>query len=119
MFRFADAIPTINMLAPLFDRMTTHVISQRFTAAQAYAFWIEFVRSLSDEELSAEVTVSIYGDDKMTVEECWNRIPPAFAKLWSHYRSPSIPNSIRLLHWVCSYETGARFVRYVRKTFRI
>ncbi|OBZ76511.1 hypothetical protein A0H81_03766 [Grifola frondosa] len=49
MFRFADAIPTINMLAPLFDRMTTHVISQRFTAAQAYAFWIEFVRSLSDE----------------------------------------------------------------------
>ncbi|OBZ76396.1 Cyclin-dependent kinase 2 [Grifola frondosa] len=53
MIRFADAIPTINMLAPLFDRMTTHVISQRFTAAQAYEFCTEIVRGFSDEELGA------------------------------------------------------------------
>ncbi|OBZ76399.1 hypothetical protein A0H81_03783 [Grifola frondosa] len=46
MFNFADAIPAINMLVPLIDRMTTHVISQRFTAAQAYTFWTEFVRAL-------------------------------------------------------------------------
>ncbi|OBZ77645.1 hypothetical protein A0H81_02476 [Grifola frondosa] len=119
MLRFVDAIPAINMLAPLIDRMTTHIVSQRFTAAQAYDFCKSIVQDLSESDLNASVSLLIYGHRSMTLQECWEKVDPEFAASWSHYRSPPVPRGIRFLYWICSFDVGAQIVSCIRRTIRV
>ncbi|OBZ76979.1 putative sulfite reductase [NADPH] flavoprotein component [Grifola frondosa] len=72
---------------------------------QASDFFEEIVRNLSEEELQASVSLPVNVDTEVTVQDCWARVTPAFVTSWSRYRSPPVPRSIQLLHWICSFET--------------
>ena len=49
----------IPALAPLFDGMTTHVLSRRFTAQEALEFFKSNIESPSQDVLDAPVTLQI------------------------------------------------------------
>ncbi|KAI0363257.1 hypothetical protein BV20DRAFT_975879 [Pilatotrama ljubarskyi] len=54
---FWTAVSTVPLLAPLFDRMTTHVISQRFTAEEALAFLDRIAADLPEDVCGTPVTL--------------------------------------------------------------
>ncbi|PIL33394.1 hypothetical protein GSI_04014 [Ganoderma sinense ZZ0214-1] len=59
MFRayLSEAIPTLPALAALFDGMTTHVVSRRFSADEALDFFKSNIQLLPQEVLVAPVTL--------------------------------------------------------------
>ncbi|KAI0070473.1 hypothetical protein K474DRAFT_1670046 [Panus rudis PR-1116 ss-1] len=113
-----DAIPLIPMLAPLFDRMTTHVIHERFTASEALSFFIENIQgTLPADQLD---TPLILGPAPIChVDLCWNELSPEFCTRWRAYRTPPIPWYDRVLDWLVSFKLGWWLVRYIRHTFHI
>ncbi|KAI0070465.1 hypothetical protein K474DRAFT_793430 [Panus rudis PR-1116 ss-1] len=115
---FMDAIPKIPLLAPLFDKMTTHIIHERFTAREALSFFLnEIQTSLSDELLDEPVMLG--SAPICHVGLCWKDLSPEFCTRWSSYRTPPIPWYDRVLDWVVTFQLGWRLVRYIRHTLNI
>ncbi|KAI0070464.1 hypothetical protein K474DRAFT_1608634, partial [Panus rudis PR-1116 ss-1] len=105
-------------LAPLFDKMTTHIIQERFTASEALSFFnSEIQRSLSDDCLDKPVTLG--PAPICLVDWCWKDLSPEFCTRWRSYRTPPIPWYDRVLDWVVSFRLGWRLVRYIRRTLNI
>ncbi|KAM5542806.1 hypothetical protein V8D89_003767 [Ganoderma adspersum] len=99
MFRinYADIVPIVPMLAPLFDRMTTHVISERFKAASALAFFEDATRQLPRDVLDMQVEVEPdwdYTDSGVY----WSKLPPDFCTTPGVYRTPPPSLARRLLN---------------------
>lgn len=108
------------MLAPLFDRMTTHVIPHRFTAAQAHRFCIDIFESLSEEELDISVPEKGHNDSWfMTMDESWDNLPQEFTTMWKTYRTPPVKLTTRLLRWMGSYHPALRMIRRIRSIFHV
>ena len=56
------------MLAPLFDRMTTHDLTRRFTADEALEFFQNEYSQLTEEQLGCHT----YYDSDRSSSECWD-----------------------------------------------
>ena len=101
--------------------MTTHVISQRFTAAQALSFWEEAIKSIPRTEWETPVPERDPSIVPPTLDEFWDKFTPTgFAERWKMYRSPPVPLMTRVMQWICSlYSYRAmsvvRFIRYLLK----
>ena len=80
------------MLAPLFDRMTTHIISERFTANEAYDFCEMIRMAYSNEDLEISVSPLLRGHDNQANPRYWDQLDSAFVAKWSFHRTP--PKSI-------------------------
>ncbi|KAI0769464.1 hypothetical protein BD413DRAFT_477830 [Trametes elegans] len=121
MFRiiFSTAVSAVPLLAPLFDKMTTHVLSQRFTAEEALDF-LDFISSqlpegACDSDLALE-------PDWMCVacpDRYWSLIPPEFRSRWSHCKSPELSWFQLILDWFSSFPIGWRLLCNLRKILRI
>ncbi|KAI0070379.1 hypothetical protein K474DRAFT_816925 [Panus rudis PR-1116 ss-1] len=113
-----DAIPLIPMLAPLFDRMTTHVVHERFTASEALSFFVENIQGGLPADI-LDTPVMLGPAPICLVDVCWTDLSPEFCARWRSYRTPAIPWYDRVLDWVVSFQLGWRFVRYIRRTLHI
>ncbi|PIL33029.1 hypothetical protein GSI_04478 [Ganoderma sinense ZZ0214-1] len=97
MFRtsYIDIVPAVPMLAPLFDQMTTHVISERFKAADALAFLEDATRQLPGDVLCTPVQLKPTWDCLDDSNVYWAKVPPGFRTTPGIYRTP--PPSLTLL----------------------
>ncbi|KAF9553087.1 hypothetical protein CPC08DRAFT_698058 [Agrocybe pediades] len=88
---FQHVIPSLPILAPFFDMLTTHKLQHRFTASEALAFFEDFYYNLSDEELQKELWLDgtqlrrAYDDS-----DRWATVPPELAQKWAKYREPPL-----------------------------
>ncbi|KAI0355665.1 hypothetical protein OH77DRAFT_303712 [Trametes cingulata] len=116
---FSRAVPTVPLFAPLFDKMTTHVVHQRFTAKEALDFLdavaLQLPAHIGDTTLTLEVDWSCLA----IVGKYWEWTPPDFQERWRYYATPSRSWSGRLVDWLCGLPIGWHVVRYVRAALRI
>ncbi|KAF8644475.1 hypothetical protein AX16_008438 [Volvariella volvacea WC 439] len=84
---FQHHIPSIPLLAPLFDGMINPRIERRFTAKQALDFLIARRAEMSSSELSAELPdATKYVDNKDNLGDTYDRwvgLPEEFVKKWA------------------------------------
>nr|VWO98223.1 Methyltransf_11 domain-containing protein [Ganoderma boninense] len=116
---YADIVPIIPMLAPLFDQMTTHVVSERSKAADALAFFEDATRQLPSDVLCAEVKLVQSWDPVNDPNVYWSKLPPDFCKTPGIYRTP--PQSLvrRILNAIAEYRIGWRILLFVRHVLRV
>ncbi|KAI0363342.1 hypothetical protein BV20DRAFT_958483, partial [Pilatotrama ljubarskyi] len=116
---FSRATSIIPLLAPLFDRMTTHILAERFTAEEALVFLDNITAQVSEDASSAPVILKV---DWSTCDDSgnyWYYTPPGFIELWSHYRTPQHGWSAHAVDALCTYQAGWSAVCYLRALLRI
>ncbi|KAI0332318.1 hypothetical protein GY45DRAFT_1274190 [Cubamyces sp. BRFM 1775] len=116
---FVEAIPAMPLLAVLFSRMTTHVVDDRFTAAEALAFFRELEANLSPDVLDRSVTLKADYDALDDPEVYWSRLSPEDATKWQSQRPPPLTWPYRFLRWLNSTRLGWDALPFVRRTLRI
>ncbi|KAF7796730.1 hypothetical protein EIP86_007913 [Pleurotus ostreatoroseus] len=91
MFRchFANVVHYVPALAPLFDKMTNHLIPQRFTAEEAYAFFQETTKDLDQETLLKQVKLEFRHEFDSAY---WDQLPFDVQRKWDRYRTPATEN---------------------------
>nr|VWO98242.1 N/A [Ganoderma boninense] len=121
MFRisYADLVPIVPMLAPLFDQMTTHVISERFKAADALAFLEDATRALPGDVLCAPVQVKSNWDCLEDANVYWAKLPADFCATPGLYRTPPLSLARRLLSAIARYRIGWRILLFLRSVLRV
>ena len=107
------------MLAPLFDQMTTHVISERFKAAGALAFFEDVTRQLSSDVLDTPVEVEPNWDCEEDSSVYWAKLPPDFCTTPGVYRTPPPSFARRLLNAIAGYKIGWKILIFLRSVFRV
>lgn len=104
-------IPIIPLLAPLFDKMTTNVVSRRFSARDALIFLEEAIRPLPASTLAEEVEDACIDDRN----RLYDLMPTRLSELWGPYKTPQLSWMRRLTTYTFVWE--AMF--WVRRTLRI
>ena len=98
------------MLAPLFDKMTTHDLKRRFTAEEALEFFQNEYSELTEEQLGCRT----YYDIDRSSFDCWDRIPPHLAVKWACHRTPPVPPSYPVLRWLCKRRPMEHVLPWIR-----
>ncbi|KAI0332328.1 hypothetical protein GY45DRAFT_1274204 [Cubamyces sp. BRFM 1775] len=118
-YYFADAVSVVPLLAVLFVRMTTHVIDDRFTAAEALAFFRSIEAALPPGVLDSAITLKPeYGllDDPGPY---WSRLPPSAQVKWQSHRPPPLTWSTRVLRRLNTTRLGWKIIPFVRRSLCI
>ncbi|KAI0630180.1 hypothetical protein C8Q77DRAFT_1219795 [Trametes polyzona] len=113
-YYFMNTIPTIPMLAPLFGKMTTHIISDQFSAAETLKFFHRIEADVTPEILQSIVTLE---QDYMTMNDpslYWSCTMPEFQSVWRSHRPPPLMLCICLLRWLGSTAIGYKLISSVR-----
>ncbi|KAF8526647.1 hypothetical protein BU17DRAFT_23632, partial [Hysterangium stoloniferum] len=84
---FQDSIPIVPLLVPLFDRMITSKLEERFTATEALVFLENIQSRLTPEQLNSEVP-KVDHDCYPDLSARWSELPADFVREWSSYRAP-------------------------------
>ncbi|KAJ8468443.1 hypothetical protein ONZ51_g9637 [Trametes cubensis] len=116
LYHFVEAIPTVPLLAVLFSRMTTHVIDDRFTAAEALAFFSDIEAQVPSGVLDSSITLKLdYGplDDP---DLYWLRLSPDDRIKWRSHRTPKLSWSTRVLRWLNTTRIGWKIIPFVRRS---
>lgn len=99
--------------------MTTHVVSDRFTAAEA----LDFVNYIADksslDDLKVPIKARTTGPYVRDISAYWRQLPPDFVAQWQHYRQPPLRLLTRFLRFLCGYQTCWRVVLAIRRSLRI
>ncbi|PIL33007.1 hypothetical protein GSI_04456 [Ganoderma sinense ZZ0214-1] len=121
MFRitYSDIVPIVPMLAPLFDQMTTYVISERFKAADALAFFEDATRQLSSSVLDMPVQLEPDWDCLADSSVYWAKLPSDFCATPGLYRTPPPSLARRLLDAITGYTIGWKILIFLRSVFRV
>ncbi|KAF8886812.1 hypothetical protein BD779DRAFT_608479 [Infundibulicybe gibba] len=115
--RFDYVIPTVPLLAPLLDQMTTHIVTRRFTAPEALKFCSFIRESLTVKELDTRLDPEPQRDGYC--RDRWAHLPPDFVRTWSAYRESPPSYQIRVLRWIGCWDLGWRLLRFIRGFLRI
>ena len=103
------------MLALLFDRMTTHVKSQRFRAQEALLFFENMMKDTPQNVLKQEIALQPSWD---TLSEdsniYWSRLPSAFSTVWRLYKTPSLSLLDRALYGFVQLPYGWDILHCIR-----
>ena len=106
-------------LAPLFAMVTTHVVGERFTAAEALSFYKEHLSQLQEDLLAHPLTLSLSFEPLRDPDVYWSLLAPQDRQRWQLYRVPPKSWSRRLLTRVVESDLGWRLVRAVRRVLNI
>ena len=106
-------------LAALFDRMTTHVLDDRFTAEEAYQFFQATTTHLPDDVRKTPVSLLLNFDGMIDAGAYWSKLSASDQMVWGRHRTPPIPWWMRMLGSIVQYDYGFNFVSLVRRIFRI
>ncbi|KAL1942065.1 hypothetical protein VTO73DRAFT_6595 [Trametes versicolor] len=112
---FQEAIPIIPLLAPLLGKMTTHVIDERWSAEEAFAFFSDIQASLTLDVLESSVTLQPNFDIIGTPDLYWNQLSPEFRSSWRTHRPPPVSWLTRALRWAGTTEIGWTIIKAVRR----
>ncbi|PIL33379.1 hypothetical protein GSI_03999 [Ganoderma sinense ZZ0214-1] len=114
MFRayLSEAIPTLPALAALFDGMTTHVVSRRFSADEALDFFKSNIQLLPQEVLVAPVTLEFDYEMMYHPERYWSKLAPPVQARWNQFRAPPLPRWWHFLNWLMQLPACTRVVEW-------
>ncbi|KAI0630179.1 kinase-like domain-containing protein [Trametes polyzona] len=114
-----DAIPAVPMLAPLFGKMTTHIVDDRFTAAEALEFFRRIEAEVSPETLQSSVTLQPDYQRMHDPKLYWCRTSPEFRSLWESHFPPPHTWRFRLFRWIASTPNGFQILAFTRRILRL
>ncbi|KAI0745683.1 hypothetical protein C8Q76DRAFT_37720 [Earliella scabrosa] len=116
---FSEAVHAVPALAALYDRMTTHVYSQRFTAEEAGAFLKDATSHLSYDTLVRCLDLVPTFDAMVDSNIYWAKVPSNSVETWHLFRTP--PTSIwsNILNWLISFPTCCAIIVPVRRLLQI
>ena len=117
-FGLQTVVPAVPALVVLFDRMTTHVMDDRFTAEEAYDFFRDSTHRLPEDTLKTRLELVIGFDAMADSDVYWSKLSPPLQKTWARYRTPPLPWWAYLLDRVLSYKLGWRLVVFVRRVLQ-
>ena len=106
------------MLAPLLDKMTTHVVSQRFTSDEASTFLTEVIQRLPDTIRHSRVTLAV-DFSHLASNTYWQQVPTGFVEIWKEYREPAESCRVEILKRGFRYPLGRRFIFWLRRALCI
>ncbi|KAI8972195.1 hypothetical protein BD414DRAFT_387648, partial [Trametes punicea] len=106
------ALSIVHLLAPLFDRMTTHLVSERFTASDAADFIDTAIGKWPDALLDVSVISSRNWQCCINPDLYWSRTPVDFLAKWSHYRMPGMSRTARILDSFSVLPVGWTILRF-------
>ncbi|KAI0630162.1 hypothetical protein C8Q77DRAFT_1136721 [Trametes polyzona] len=110
-----DAISAVPMLAPLFGKMTTHIVDERFTAAEALEFFRRVEAETSPETLKSSITLQPNYHRMHDPQLYWCHTSPEFQSMWNSHRPPPFSWRLRLLRWIGSITYGFEVIAFVRR----
>ncbi|KAI0780017.1 kinase-like domain-containing protein [Fomes fomentarius] len=116
---FAEAFSKAPCLAALCAKMTTYVVEERFTAAEALSFYNDRMLALPDEQLDSTVMLKPCYKPLSDPELYWSLLTPEDRHAWRAYRAPQESWGRRFLRWMADTEIGWRFLLFMRGTLRI
>ncbi|KAI0355650.1 hypothetical protein OH77DRAFT_1424591 [Trametes cingulata] len=120
LYHFACIIPIVPTMAPLFARMTTHAVEQRFTALEALKFCRTHLEGLPDEVTRRKVVLKDSFDPLGDPDKYWQLLGPEDEARWSGYRVPARPLGQRVLIWFAeSLPYALRILFAVRRVLRV
>ncbi|OSC99020.1 hypothetical protein PYCCODRAFT_1374017 [Trametes coccinea BRFM310] len=119
MVNFNAVVSVVPLLAPLFDKMTTPLVRQRFTAQEALEFLESIGARLPPDSCTASITLEPDWECQNNATGYWTKTPPGFSELWSPYKIPSPGWYRRLLMRLCTLPIGWQIVRIVRALLRV
>ena len=114
-----EVVSFVPSLAALFDRMTTPLIKQRFTAEEALAFFRDTTTHLSHDMLDNPVTLRPGFAAMLDANVYWSHVPPESLAIYGIHRTPPPSWGTRVLHWVLYYRIGYRLIVWLRRTLNI
>lgn len=112
-----SVIPTVPLIAPLCASMTTHIVEQRFTAAQALSFFDTHANLISEEQLAAKVTLMPSYEPMWNPKIYWSLLSPKDRQIFKSYQVPTRPWWHRLLLQITKTPFCWRLLVFVRRTF--
>ncbi|KAI1794188.1 hypothetical protein LXA43DRAFT_998166, partial [Ganoderma leucocontextum] len=96
LYYFVEAIRVLPQLAPLFARMTTHVVDGRFTASEALAFFQDHFGDLPDDVLATRLVLSPSFEPLVDPEVYWSLLNAEDSERWKGFSCPEevlVPNT--------------------------
>ena len=70
----------------MFDKMSTHLVPERFTAEEAYAFFQETTKDLGQETLLTQVKLEFRHEIDSVY---WDHLSVDVQRKWENYRTPA------------------------------
>ncbi len=112
---FKDAVSSLPGLAALYDRMTTHIVSQRFTAEEAQAFLQSVMNRSPRDVLTVRLKLAPRYDAMSYSDVYWSKLSPQLQKSWSELRTPPTPFWSNILDWLIRFPTVCNLIVPVRR----
>ncbi len=106
-------------LPALFDGMTTHVISRRFSAQEALEFFMDNIESLSSDVLDAPVALRLDYETMFDPEVYWSKLAPPLQAEWSRFRMTPLPRWWHVLNWLIQFPGCGSTIALFRRILRI
>ncbi|CDO75412.1 hypothetical protein BN946_scf184855.g15 [Trametes cinnabarina] len=117
-YHFAEVITAVPLLAPLFAKMTTSRIDERFSAAEALEFLREVEQDLMPDLLDSGVALKVDYDPVDHPDLYWSRLSPELQRQWNSHRPPPLSWANRLLRRLCTTTPGYKTVMFIRRCLR-
>ena len=114
-----ELVPLAPFLAPLFDKMTNRVISQRFSAEEALQFLEWAVSGISDADLHTAIAITNDSWDMGFAGTYWNLLSPQFHATWGPYISPPPSSGDKLAGYIQTSDIGWSALRFTRQILGI
>lgn len=95
--------------------MTTHVVSQRWTAEEALEFLRSVMETLDAKTLQEEVVLGI----PSLVYDYWGKLPPELSDKWAPYRTPPLSRFSLFMGWLFEFDMLCAIVVYVRRILQV
>ncbi|KAI0661357.1 hypothetical protein C8Q70DRAFT_1097725 [Cubamyces menziesii] len=118
-FYFTEAITVVPILAVLLSRMTTNVIGDRFTAAEALTFFCEVEAQLSQNMLDTGVALKASYDPLDNPDLYWSRLTPESQLRLQLHRPLPLSWTNRALRWLMTTRPGRKVIPFVRRALCI
>ena len=112
-------VPVVPALAALFDRMTTHVVHDRFTAEEAYQFFQATTAYIPDDVRKTPVSLDLDFNGMIDAGVYWSKLSALDQMVWGRHRTPPRPWWMRMLGRIMRYEYGCKLVLLLRRLLRI
>ena len=105
-------------LAALFDRMTDHSPTRRYTAEQSLMLFNEILSSIPKETFEARFTAKSNKEAGLNDDYCWSKLSAEERSAWERYRSPRPPFFHHVLDFITDFTIGFKLVAFVRRLIR-
>ncbi|EJF65250.1 hypothetical protein DICSQDRAFT_152498 [Dichomitus squalens LYAD-421 SS1] len=116
---FSKAVPFVTALPALFDKMTTHIVSQRFSAEEALAFFKASTKDLTQDALEASLELTMEYEPLYDSDVYWSRLPSELQARWICHRTPPLPRWFYVLNRLIQIPVCRRIILPVRRCLGI